>query len=121
MSDVCCGSTTVLMAAKRDFRSTSKNGHHQTGPVGPVRAKSRPGRCGAHGARSVTEDRLTVKIGKDRGRIQVDLYARTDVAAGMGIDRDDRLRRDLEIAVDPDDAGIDRAGRSLRERPIEGR
>src|SRR5260370_28180519 len=71
------------------------------------------------GARSVPEDRL--QTGKDRGKIQVGLYARTDVAAGMGIDRDDRLRRDLEIAVDPDDAGIDRAGRPPRERPIEGR
>jgi len=68
----------------------------------------------------VTEDRLTVKIGKDRGKVQVGLYARTDVAAGMGIDRDDRLRRDLEIAVDPDDAGIDRAGRPPRERPLRG-
>jgi hypothetical protein len=29
------------MAPKRDFRFTSKNGHHQTGPVGPVRANNR--------------------------------------------------------------------------------
>jgi hypothetical protein len=32
------GSTAVLTAPKRDFWSTSKNGHHRTGMVGPFRA-----------------------------------------------------------------------------------
>jgi hypothetical protein len=36
----CFGSKTVLAALKYDFRSTPINGHHQTGPAGPVRANS---------------------------------------------------------------------------------
>jgi hypothetical protein len=32
------GSKTVMTAPKRYFRSTPNNGHHQTGPLGPVRA-----------------------------------------------------------------------------------
>ena len=35
------GSTTVLTAPERRFRSTPMNGHHQVGPVGPVRANIR--------------------------------------------------------------------------------
>src|ERR1700682_1869427 len=72
-------------------------------------------------ARSVAEDRLSVPIGKDRGKVQVRLCAKTEVAAGMGIHRDDRLYPDLEIAAHPDNARIDRAGRPPRERPIEWR
>ncbi len=34
-------SKTVLTAPKRHFRFAPINGHHQTGPVGPVRAKRR--------------------------------------------------------------------------------
>ena len=37
VADVAYGSTRVMATPKRDFRSTSKNGHHQTGPVGPLR------------------------------------------------------------------------------------
>ena len=33
------GSKTFLTAAKRHFRVTPRNRHHQVGPVGPVRAK----------------------------------------------------------------------------------
>src|SRR4030088_2936538 len=72
-----------------------------------------------HAARSLTEDRLQIR--KDLGKIQVGLCARTEVSAGMGIHRDDRLYPDLEIAAYPDDAGIDRTGRPPRERPIERR
>ncbi len=32
------GSKTFLTAAKRHFRVTPRNRHHQVGPVGPVRA-----------------------------------------------------------------------------------
>jgi hypothetical protein len=35
---------TVLTAPKRHFRCAPINGHHSTGPVGPVRAKSCPDR-----------------------------------------------------------------------------
>jgi hypothetical protein len=35
------GSKTVMTAPKRYFRSTPNNGHHQTGPLGPVRARKR--------------------------------------------------------------------------------
>jgi hypothetical protein len=38
------GSKTVLAALKCEFRSTPINGHHQTGPVGPVRARLGSGR-----------------------------------------------------------------------------
>ena len=45
-SDVRLGSKTVLTAPKRYFRSTPNNGHHQTGPLGPVRANMYgPGRA----------------------------------------------------------------------------
>ena len=47
----------------------------------------------SRGPRSLTEDRL--QIGKDLGKIQVGLCARTEVAAGMGIHRDDRLYPNL--------------------------
>src|SRR5207245_2219855 len=40
-----------------------------------------------------------------------------EVASGMGIHRNDRLYRDLEKAVYPDEARIDRAGRFSGERP----
>ena len=70
------------------------------------------------GARSVPEDRL--QTGKDRRKIQVRLCAHADVAAAMGIHRDDRFDAGLEITAHPDDAGIERAGRSPRERTIEG-
>ena len=36
------GSKTVLTTPQRDFRSTPINGHQQTGPTGPVRARRRP-------------------------------------------------------------------------------
>ena len=85
-------------------------------PASKNQHKSRHGQCGAHGARSLAEDRLGVKIRKDRGKIQVGLYAGTYVAAGMGIHRDDRLCGDLEIAIHPDEAGIDSAGRPSGER-----
>ena len=58
----------------------------------------------SHGSRSFTEDRL--QIGKDLGKIQVGLCAHTEVAAGMGIHRDDRLYPSLKIAAHPDDARI---------------
>ncbi len=48
----------------------------------------------------------------------VGLCAKTEVGAGMGIDRNDRLYPDLEIAAHPDGARIDRAGRLPRQRPI---
>jgi hypothetical protein len=70
------------------------------------------------GARSVPEDRL--QTGKDRRKIQVRLRAHADVAAAMGIHRDDRFDAGVEITAHPDDAGIERAGRSPRERTIEG-
>ena len=35
------GSKTFLTAAKRHFRVTPRNRHHQVGPVGPVRAMNR--------------------------------------------------------------------------------
>jgi hypothetical protein len=38
--EVRFGSTAVLMVPKRDFRSGPKNGHRQTGTVGPVRANN---------------------------------------------------------------------------------
>ena len=34
------GPKPVLTASKRHFRSTPNNGHHQTGPAGPFRAKN---------------------------------------------------------------------------------
>ena len=40
-SDVRCGSTTVLTAPKRDFRSTPNNGQSQTDLVGPFGANKR--------------------------------------------------------------------------------
>jgi hypothetical protein len=53
-TNVGIGSKTVLAALKCDFRSTPINGHHQTGPVGPVRARARsrcaPARCAGAGA-----------------------------------------------------------------------
>jgi hypothetical protein len=55
--------------------------------------------AGRHAARSITENGFAVPIRKDRGKIQVGLRAHTEVAAGMGIDRDDRLQPDLEIAA----------------------
>jgi hypothetical protein len=67
---------------------------------------------------SVAEDRLSVPIGKDRGKVQVRLCAKTEVGAGMGIDLNDCLCPDLEIAAHPDGARIDRAGRRPRQRPI---
>jgi hypothetical protein len=36
--NVSVGSKPVLTAPNRDFRVTPSNGHHQVGPVGPVRA-----------------------------------------------------------------------------------
>jgi hypothetical protein len=39
--DFRVGSTTVLAAPKRHFRSATINGHRQTGPVGPVGAITR--------------------------------------------------------------------------------
>jgi len=40
--DVAYGSKTVLMAPKHDFRFARNNGHRQTGPTGPFRARSGP-------------------------------------------------------------------------------
>jgi hypothetical protein len=37
------GSKTVLKAPKRHFRFAPINGHHQTGPVGPVRVNNGSG------------------------------------------------------------------------------
>jgi hypothetical protein len=39
--DVRYGSNPVLTAEKRRFRSTPRNGHHQTGPAGPFGATFR--------------------------------------------------------------------------------
>jgi len=39
--EVAYGSDSDLTAPKRDFRFAPINGHQQTGPVGPVRAKER--------------------------------------------------------------------------------
>jgi hypothetical protein len=45
-------------------------------------------------ARSLAEDRLAIKIGKDRGQIQVSLCADAHVPAGLGIYRNDCLYPD---------------------------
>jgi hypothetical protein len=41
--NVAVGSKAALTAPKRDFWFTPNNGRHQTGPVGPVRARRRHG------------------------------------------------------------------------------
>src|SRR5258708_14916883 len=75
-----------------------------------------PSGLGSRGPRSLTEDRL--QIGKYLGKIQVGLCAHTEVAAGMGIHRDDRLYPSLKIAAHPDHARRYRAGRPSRARPL---
>ena len=55
--------------------------------------------------------RTPASLGKYRGKIAVGLQPRADVKAAMGIDRHDRLCRDLKIAAHPDHA---------RRRAIDG-
>jgi hypothetical protein len=54
------GSKTFLTAAKRHFRVTPRNRHHQVGPVGPVRATSGHGneQLRVHYARGICGLRL---------------------------------------------------------------
>src|SRR3979490_2322075 len=63
------------------------------------RQTAAPSGLASRGVRSLPEDRL--QIWKDLGKIQVALCAHTEVAAGSGIDRDDRLYPGLEIAAHP--------------------
>ena len=56
MLNVRSGSTAVLTVPNRHFWSNPMNGHHQTGPVGPVGARS--GICLA----KMREGRVTCQV-----------------------------------------------------------
>src|SRR5258708_30488211 len=56
------------------------------------------------------EQRLPDRVGEYVVEIEVQLRHGTDARPAGAIDRDDRLKADLEIAADPDHPRIDRAG-----------
>ena len=77
------GSKPVLTAPNRDFRVTPSNGHHQVGPVGPVRAM-----CGR------------LRVGKDFFHAE-ELIAKRGKAGNLGNPLVARIGNDMQQVRDP--------------------
>src|SRR5215813_10907344 len=77
--------------------------------------------CRLGGAERPVERCPREDLRRDIVQIEVDLGDDPDVLAGGAVDRDHRLDSELEIAPEPDDAGIDGARRIARARPVQGR
>src|SRR3954469_25508119 len=69
---------------------------------------------------SIPENRTAERLGKEVVEEEVQLGQPTDSVAACMVDRNDCLKRQLDVLTCPDDPGVYRAGRAARSA-IEGR
>src|SRR5579863_10055533 len=70
--------------------------------------------------RGTADERLSDRLREHVVEIEMELAEHADTAAARAVDRNDRLDTDLEIASDPDNARIDRAGGDVAVAEIVG-